>query len=126
LLLLLGRPAALDGQDQPRATALTRALLQAAKRTYEGFEKDYYEGFGSQERLYIWSRRWFRAQTEAEANDAEHLAAAEGHLARMKRLEQVTKKRVDARVATVPEYPAATYYRLRAERAVERLKKKER
>ena len=123
LLACLAQPPSLDGQDAPRTDAVARGLVQSAKRTYEAYDKDYYEGFGPLERLYIWSRRWFKAQADTAEAERDQLTAAEAHLARMMKLQQLTKRRLDARVATDPEYSSATYYRLRAEQAVQRLKK---
>jgi hypothetical protein len=122
-LALLAYPPPLGGQNQPRQADLAKGIAESARRACEEYEKDYYDGFGSQDRFYVWSRRLFRAQVESAQTDREKAAAAEAHLARMTKLEQVTKRRFDGRLATKQEYSAATYYKLRAEQAVQGLRK---
>ena len=114
-LALLLPGAGSEGDNAREASAIARGLVDAARKTYEAYEKDFYEGRGIQENVYRWSRRWLKAQVAIAKSERERVTAAEAHLARMTRLEKMARKRLDARVAPLQEYTAASYYRLRAE-----------
>jgi hypothetical protein len=118
--ILLGLAAASAPQAAPegadKIAALTKAKRDAARRTFETVWIDYREGRGGMERLYWWSRRWMEAEQELAAKQkADLVAAAQGHLDRMRELERIIRKLQEAKVSTIDEVSASEYYRLEAD-----------
>jgi hypothetical protein len=69
-------------QAQEALAKLAKEKLQAARQAYEAASKK-----GDQEQTYLWSRRWLEAERALAKTKAEHLAALQDHLERMKKLE---------------------------------------
>jgi hypothetical protein len=122
-LLLLGPELA--GRADDKAAENARARLEAARAVYKGiFERrkvDAREPLDF-EKLYLWSRRWMEAEKELAARKAERAAAAQGHVDRMKGLEELAKKLHKEGFLSAVELPAAEFYRLEAERWLEKEK----
>ncbi len=128
ILALAAAPAVLfspaqAGQGQK---ANAKARLQAARKVYEGYLSRYKIGPSQPldaEKLYQWSRRWLEAQQDLALKKADRVAAAEAHLARMRRLEQTMRDLARKEVAPY-EVAGAEFYRLEAERWVAQAKGK--
>jgi hypothetical protein len=63
-----------------------QAMVKAAQRTYEANERAYEAENTTLDELYIWSRRWMQAATEAAATPPERFMASHAHRARMQLL----------------------------------------
>jgi hypothetical protein len=98
-----------------------RAKLAAAKSTYElmvAMAEHAETRVPDTDDRYAWSRRWMEAERECAAGDAGRRAAADAHLARMKRLLDVAQKRLDAGMISATEAAATRYYVAEAEQWV--------
>jgi hypothetical protein len=98
-----------------------RAKLAAAKSTYElmvAMAEHAETRVPDTDDRYAWSRRWMEAERECAADDAGRRAAADAHLARMKRLLDVAQKRLDAGMISATEAAATRYYVAEAEQWV--------
>jgi hypothetical protein len=114
----LAAPEAAD-----KTAALIKAKCDAARKTFEVARIDYREGRGGMERLYWWSRRWMESEQQlAGQQKPELLAAAQGHLDRMRELERIIRKLQQSKVAVVDEVTAAEFYRLEADLWVQQMK----
>jgi len=127
LALLLGltavfwMPDTFSFAEDNAATANARARLKAARKVYKLQMELLINVPGqrdSAEKIYSWSRRWLEAQRELGSNRKTRVAAAEAHLARMKRLEQLINDFVKQGGAESYRYEAfmASYFRLEAEK----------
>lgn len=95
---------------------LTQTRRDAARRTYEAFLKNNREGLlPLVEPAYRWSCRWMEAERDLGETKDDRVAAAEGHLRRMKDLERMTRERFRSRVVPVEEASAVEFYRAEAE-----------
>jgi hypothetical protein len=98
-----------------------RAKLAAAKSTYElmaAMAEHAETRVPDTDERYAWSRRWMEAERECAADDAGRRAAADTHLARMKRLLDVAQKRLEAGMISATEAAATRYYVAEAEQWV--------
>ena len=131
--LLGGGPA--EAADDARV-ANARARLAAAQKVYKGLQDRWRSGPPADdltklsyrdfaELSYRWSVRWLEAQQETSPRQADQVAAAEAHLARMRQLAKMLRaaRGLGGFVSPV-EVAAGEFYRLDAERALLRLKKK--
>jgi hypothetical protein len=130
LLLALARPAPAQDEDKA-ARANAKARAEAAQKVYKGLWGAWRRGFGPspggdiQELFYRWSVRWLEAEIEASTTKAEQVAAAEGHLKRMRGLEKSARAMLEAKGAVAPfEVSAAEFYRLDAEKRLRAIRKK--
>jgi hypothetical protein len=116
-------PAA--GKKPDAARANSQARLEAARTVYQGWLKRHNETGEVKwdpEFLYRWSRRWLEAERELAEKKEQRVAASEAHLARMRRLEELLNRQMQAHEAARYEAAAATFYRLEAERWVTQAK----
>jgi hypothetical protein len=119
LLVGLAVVVMVRGAAQPEAgdalARLSKERLDAARKTYEVKWKNYREGIRvGADTLYLWSLRWL----EAEKLVGEHpdkVAAAQGHLKRMRELERLIRDVDRAGQATIDEVTAVAFYRSEAE-----------
>ena len=108
------------GQDPQ---GLLRRRIDAAHRAYKESMDLYREGRTRDvDRIYRWSERWLHAEQELNDKKADRITAAEGHLRRMKQLEDLVKNVYKAGAAAPIELPAVEYYRLDAEVALSKAK----
>jgi hypothetical protein len=111
------QPATKDGKSASiRDVAL--AKLEAARKTCRMVAQEYIEGKATVEQVQHWSRRWLDAEREVSKKNAEALTALEGHVERMKDLEQAAQNRAGAKGALASDSAAAEYFRLGAEQAL--------
>jgi hypothetical protein len=118
LIIGLG-PWTAPARADDKAAANARARLAAARKVYEGMlarakvDPNTPPDF---EKVYLWSRRWMEAQRDVEGKKEGKLAALQGHLDRMKKLEAFVKGMYEGKLATPVEVAAQEFYRLEAER----------
>jgi hypothetical protein len=90
---------------------LTKAKVDAARRTYEVIWKNNKEGLVPfAELAYRWSRRWLEAEVERSEDKANQLAAYTAHRDRMRELARITRDRYRNRVITIEEASATDFY----------------
>jgi hypothetical protein len=90
--LLLGVKVAMATAEKAVDTKeLAKERRGAARDAYE-FAWDEFKPFdlskGDGEKVYRWSRRWMEAERDLATTKAERVAALQGHLERMKKLEE--------------------------------------
>jgi hypothetical protein len=120
-------------------TALAKARLEAAKRTYE-MDFFRFKTLGESivrrsdifpashrhpswpEELCRWSRRWLDAALAVGTSEAQKVAAGEAYLNRSKEIEKLAKSWVKAGIAHETGAVAAEFYRLDAESLLAALK----
>jgi len=106
-----------------KTAALLKAKREAARKTFETIWTDYREGRSGMERLYWWSRRWLESDQQlAGEKKPELIAAAQGHLDRMRQIERLIRNLQQSKVATIDEVSSAEYFRLEAELWVQQAK----
>jgi hypothetical protein len=107
------------GRGDDTAAANARARLEAARKTYEGMlarhRVDARAGLGAED-FYRWSRRWMEAERDLADKPEARVAAAQAHLDRMTKWEDMVK-RAQAQGGFLAPYEAtaAEFYRLEAE-----------
>ena len=115
-LLVVGTAAAVAAPPDVKVSPeLLRVRLDSAKEAYDLAEALYRQGKGEPETIYRWSHRWLTAQQALAGTKAERTAAAEAHLDRMKRLEEVAKATVRVGMASPLDERAAKFYVAEAE-----------
>jgi hypothetical protein len=121
LMLANGSADGSDSTDANVPSALLKARLDAARKTYEWLAKNYIESrppIG--ELLYRWSCRWLDAEREMSDKQEDRVAAYKAHLRRMRELESVARDRFRNHFVPVEEDTAAQFYRAEAEVWLER------
>ena len=106
------------GPDPETANAIARLALQrrdAARKTYQVLWIDYRERLASEDALYRWSVRWLEAERELSDQQADQVAAYQGHLERMRDLDRLIRRLHGSGQSTVDEASAAEFYRTEAE-----------
>jgi hypothetical protein len=103
------------------ATANAMSRLKAARKVYKLQMELLINVPGqrdSAEKIYSWSRRWMEAQRDLSPDRKKRVAAAEGHLARMQKLEKLLNDFVKLGGEESYRYEAfmANYFRLEAEK----------
>jgi len=120
--LTLGNAEASDPSQAPsdQLVKLTRAKLDAARRTFEGLWES--QNWRRVEVPYTWSRRWLAAQSQLSDNREDRIAGFRDHLERMRELERVTKDEFRDRLSNVDEVHATGYYVAEAAECLARAK----
>ncbi len=111
--------------------ANAKARLELASEVYKGLLARHTRGDARGvgggldlfETVQRWSLRWMEAQREVSDRKEDHVAAAEGHLDRMRKLEAFARETLRAGTLAPHEVWATEYFRLEAEKALQRLKK---
>lgn len=102
---------ALDSED------LAKERMEAARRAYQ-FAWDEFKPFdlskGDEEKVYRWSRRWMEAERDLASTKAERMAALQGHIDRMKKLE-VEVSTINGSTIPFQHITATNFYRAEAE-----------
>jgi hypothetical protein len=114
--------AGLLGASAPAASStadLTEAKLQAARKTYDATIKAMQTGQTDAEKVYVWSRRVLEGERDRGAKKADHAAALEAHLGRMKELREMTTQRYRAGQLAYAEVLGTEFYVKEAELWVE-------
>jgi hypothetical protein len=98
-------------------TALKKALVEEARKTYEmDFRRlEAAAGGVTPEGLYRWSRRWLEAQLDPTGIKEDRIAALRDHLKRMRDLEKRTAALAQTGQGTASDASAGRYYRIQAE-----------
>jgi len=108
-------------QNQPAAvTTSAKALLEAAKTTYQGHSAMMKAGVAAGkgndvEFMYQWSRRWLDSERSIDKAKTKQVVAFEGHLSRMKVLEARCRSQVEVGMAFKYELSAVEFFRIEAE-----------
>ena len=116
-LAVLTAPARAD--DKTRENAKGR--LEAARKVYEGlFQRARIDPNAAldPDKLALWSRRWMEAERELGDTKEDKIAAAQGHLDRMKKLEGTVTDLHKRGMAAAHEVAAQEYHRLEAEQGL--------
>jgi hypothetical protein len=97
--------------------ALLKARLEAAENVYKGARLLLQIDPKSidAERMYCWSHRWLDAQRALGSKKVDSVAACEAHLARMKDLQELTKKMVQGGVVRPLDVNTTKFYVAEAE-----------
>jgi hypothetical protein len=127
--VLVGLLAVGQGHAAKKDNAKARA--EAARKVYQGLQKRTRFAPGGPsggelfELLFKWSSRWAEAQAETVTKKRDRLTAWQGHVDRMRDMEETAKKLLAGR-GLISEYEvtAATYYRLEAEKKLSEAKRK--
>jgi hypothetical protein len=108
------------GRGDEKAAANAKARLDAARKTYEGMFARWRTDPSARlrpEDFYSWSRRWMDAEREVADKPEARVAAAQAHLDRMTKCEQMVRRKHDVGLDTFAyEVTGAEFYRLEAER----------
>jgi len=115
LLALISFAPAPPGNDGKSHAALAEARLEAARKQYEETWSYYQQARIDSYQVYVWSKLILDCQREMAEKPADRVAAFEGHLARMKRLETLITKVRRIGFGRSYDVGAAQYYRLEAE-----------
>ena len=126
---IVAAPAQPEGKAPPE---VLKAQRDAARKTYELYAKYYpslppvvVSPISDVEKCYLWSRRWLEAERQLVGDGDENRVAVAAHLDRMKKLEEMTRKRSDAGSgAWSLDDAAAAFYRAEAETWVAQAKGK--
>jgi hypothetical protein len=96
---------------------LAIAKRDAARKAYLAWWANYHDRAGPAEWVYIWSKRWLRAEKELSSKEDDQVAAYQGHLERMRELEGIVSRlqRAKAGLARIDEISSTHYYRVEAE-----------
>jgi hypothetical protein len=94
---------------------LSEARCQAALKQFDEVWTYYRQSRTDSFQTYYWSRLVLDSQRELSANKAERIAAYEGHLDRMRRLEALVKRVRRLGFGFSTDVGASEYYRLEAE-----------
>jgi hypothetical protein len=117
-LSVLWAGSARAAADQDAANVLARLAVQrrdAARKTYEVLWLDYRERRTSEDLLYRWSLRWLESEKDLSAQQADQVAAYQGHYERMRDLDRLIRRLQVSGQSTIEETSAAEYYRVEAE-----------
>lgn len=126
LLLSLALVTSL-ARAEDSAIANAKARLEAARKVYKWMREGRIwlreKSRWSMESDYQWSRRWLEAERDVSDKKADQVAAAEGHLERMKTLEAEIKGRLKEDIRPV-DAATVEFYRLEAEQILAQVRKK--
>jgi hypothetical protein len=98
-----------------------KARLEAARKVYEAILARYQVDINAKpdpEKLYQWSRRWMLAQRDLASKNEEQIAAAEGHLSRMKTMRALFEKIKNLDSASALDSFSLSFFQFKAEQAV--------
>jgi hypothetical protein len=104
--------------DPEAANVLARLAVQrrdAARKAYEVLWLDYRERRTSEDLLYRWSLRWLESEKDLSDQQADQVAAYQGHFERMRDLDRLIRRLQGSGQSTIEEISAAEYYRIEAE-----------
>jgi hypothetical protein len=122
LLLAVVSFAPAPATEPTRLSTLAAARYQAALKQYEVTWSYYQQARIDSYQVYVWSRLVLDAHRETTDKPAERVAALEGHLSRMTKLEALIKKVRRLGFSNSYDVGASEYYRLEAEHWLEREK----
>jgi hypothetical protein len=115
------RAAPQPPQAAKASEKLIRAKIDAARRTYEVFWKDYKEGLiPVVEVVYRWSRRLLEAELELSDKKADQVAAHQAYTRRIRELARAARDRYRIRTNTIEEVTSTDFYSAEAELWLER------
>jgi hypothetical protein len=120
LAVLAVAPAAPEKAPARRRTPLAEARYQAAVKQFEEIWTFYRQSRTEAFPVYSWSLAVLSSQQDMSETDAELVAALEGHLERMRRLEVLVKKVRRLGFGFSIDVGATEYYRLEAQYWLER------
>src|SRR4051794_12533272 len=104
----------------PKPPPLAEARSQAAVKQFEEVWTFYRQSRTDSFPTYYWSRLLLESQQDLNDSKADRLAALEAHLERMRRLGALVPKGRELGFGFSTDVGAAAYYRLEAERWLER------
>jgi hypothetical protein len=119
LILALAGPvnAVGSGKNEPakNPTELEKALLKAARETYEFMQQEVDVGKRlPTEDMCWWSHRWLEAQLAVTSKQPDRLAAYKAHEERLKPIEKFMKTAFDAGKISRRDYMAVKYFHIQA------------
>jgi hypothetical protein len=117
-------PQAPRGGADGEAPSNAKARLEAASKVYRILSQSRSQAPLDGEKLYWWSRRWMEAQQDLSEKKVDRVAAVQGHLDRMKKMEDVVRELYRNKFVSVVEMTAQEFYRLEAEGWLARAKAK--
>jgi len=106
----------------PKHSPVAEARYKAALRQFEETWTYYRQSRTNSFLTYYWSRLVLDSQEDLGDTRADHIAALEAHLERMRRLEELVNKVRKLGFAYSTDVGATEYYRLEAERWLEKAK----
>jgi hypothetical protein len=131
VLLSLAGLAQSETKEDKEARANAKARMEAARKVYNGMLLRWRMGPPGEvstsdvlEKGALWSRRWMEAQIEASTKKADQIAAAEEHLARMRKMEKIATDQHKNKALASYEVSVAEFHRLDAEKRLRKLKNK--
>ena len=99
----------------PAIKALMEARLGVAKEIYESIPPSKIQPV---DEMSVWSRRWMDDQIRLDPDPSKTLAAIQGHLDRMRRLEAIVEAHNQSARATHADVLKMKYFRLEAEQMI--------
>jgi hypothetical protein len=102
-------------QEPVKPSPLAEARYQAAQKQFEIIWSYYKQDRTDSFQVYVWSRLVLDARREMGETPADRRAALEGHLARMKQMEELVRKIRRLGFGRSSDVGATEYYRLEAE-----------
>ena len=111
-------PAPADAPSKP--SPLAEARFKAAARQFEEVWAYYRQSRSDSYLTYYWSKLLLESQQDLSDARADRIAAVEGHMERMKRLEVLVLKVRKLGFGFSTDVGATAYYRLEAERWLEK------
>jgi hypothetical protein len=115
LLMALAAVAPAPANEPDPLASLAQARHQAAVKQYDETWAYYQQARIDSYQVYVWSKLILDSGREMAGKPAEHQAALEEHLARMKKLESLIKKIRRLGFGRSYDVGASEYYRLEAE-----------
>ena len=109
-------------EPPPKPSPLAEARYKAAARQFEEVWIYYQQSRTQSFQTYYWSRLLLESQQDLSDAKADRIAALEAHLDRMKRLEALVLKVRKLGFGFSTDVGATEYYRLEAERWLEKAK----
>jgi hypothetical protein len=106
----------------PKHSPVAEARLKAALKQFEEVWTYYRQSRTNSFLTYYWSRLVLDSQQDLCDTRADRIAALEAHLERMRRLDELVKKVRKLGFAFSTDVGATEYYRLEAERWLEKAK----
>ncbi len=101
---------------------MAEARFKAATKQFDEIWAFYRQSRTDSFQTYFWSRLVLDAQQDLLATKANRITALEGHLDRMRRLETLVKRVRKLGFGFSTDVGATEYYRLEAERLLEKAK----
>src|SRR5439155_5524439 len=101
--------------EKPAPNDPGKTRIEAARKLYERWARQYAAGSIDAEGVHQWSSRLMEAETQLVRQQKERISAAEAHLGRMRDLQKLVRQVTANRRSSLDSYLAADNYCAEAE-----------